>query len=103
MSEAIDANDKNDKNKIVDTSTYKKSDFVEMFFSLLKKVNIKVAVFLFFIGMIIFSDLFMNNVLTKFSDSLYGECTTTKGTIIQLLLFVLAYLTLDLLSAGGLV
>jgi hypothetical protein len=74
-----------------------------MFFSLLKNVNIKIAVFLFFIGMIIFSDLFMNNVLSKFNNSLYGECTTTKGTVIQLLLFVLAYLVLDLLSAGGLV
>ncbi len=98
MSESIDS-----ENETKNKSSHRKSDFVEMLFSLAGNVNIKIAIFLFFIGMIIFSDLFINNVLTKFNDSIYGECTTTKGTIIQLLLFILAYLMLDLLSAGKII
>jgi len=35
--------------------------------------------------------------LTKFKDTVDGECTTTKGTIIQLLLLIISYIVLDLL------
>lgn len=75
----------------------KRSDFVKVISNMVGSLNIKVAFFLFFIGMIIFSDVFIDGFLSSFPDSSNGDCTTTKGTMIQLTLFVMAYLVLDLL------
>ena len=80
-----------------------KSDFVEMMNGILGELNIKMSMFLFIIGMFLFSDMFINSVLSKFDNTIAGECTTTKGTIIQLTLFILCYLVLDLLMKGKLV
>ena len=75
----------------------KKSDFVKISSETFTTLNIKIAVFLFFIGMVIFSDVFISNILVKIPDSTEGESTTTKGTIAQLTIFVLMYLLVDLI------
>jgi len=76
------------------------SDFPSMGIDLIKKTNFKVAAFLFLIGMFIFSDIFIENVLPKkFVD---GHTATTQGTMLQLLAMVLSYLVLDLMISGGL-
>jgi hypothetical protein len=76
------------------------SDFPSIGVDLLKKTNFKVAIFLFLIGIFIFSDVFIENCLPKkYRD---GNCATTQGTVMQLLMLVLCYLVIDLLVSGGL-
>jgi hypothetical protein len=91
MSESIDCDD----------SQSKKSDFMQLSAVTVGSINIKIAVFLFFIGMIIFSDLFIEKFLSTIEGTTYMECTTTKGTMIQLIFFIICYIIIDLLSQGN--
>jgi hypothetical protein len=85
-----------------DEEVSKKSDFVSMSGNVLSMINYKVAFFMYIIGMLIFSDLFIEGVLQTMSNDLVeGTCTTTKGTCVQLLFFIIAYILLDLSVAAG--
>ena len=75
----------------------KKTDLMKMTGNLLTNINYKVAFLLFVVSMVLFSDVFIDTVLNKFSDSVEGECTTTKGTMLQLLFMIFAYIVLDLI------
>lgn len=79
----------------------KKTDFMQMSGNLLTNISIKMSFILFFLGMIIFSDLFIDGFLNKFDGTVHGECTTTKGTVIQLLMLVFAYIVMDLVIKYG--
>lgn len=61
------------------------------------KINFKIAIFLFIFGIFIFSDLFIEHVLSKIKDASSADTSTSKGTMIQLLVLVLLYLVVDLL------
>jgi hypothetical protein len=74
----------------------KKTDFMRMTGNLISNINYKVAFLLFMIGMIVFSDIFIDGFLSHINDTVSGECPTTKGTMLQLLFMVLAYIILDL-------
>ena len=76
-------------------------DFPSIGIDLLKKTNFKIAIFLFLIGIFIFSDIFIENFLPK--NNVDGYCADSKGTMIQLLVFVLLYLVIDLLVQGCLI
>lgn len=89
MSEDITQNTSSD-------SDTKKTDFVKISSNLVSNISIKIGFFLFIIGMFIFSDIFIDGILSNIPDTVHGECTTTKGSMIQLLLFVIAYLILDI-------
>lgn len=78
-------------------------DFPNMFVDLFRCINFKVAIFLFIFGVFIFSDLFVENVISRFSGSVEGDCPTTKGTVMQLTILTMAYLVIDLIVQGGLV
>lgn len=100
MSESIKLNNnKTDENEDIDTSK-NKSDFVSLTSRLISNINFKMAIFLFFLGMIIFSDLFIDGFISKIDGTVNGECCTTKGSILQLIIFILGYLILDLLIKG---
>lgn len=75
-------------------------DFPSIGVDLLKKINFKVAIFLFLIGAFILSDIFIENALPR--KYINGDCADTSGTMIQLLCLVLAYLIIDLIVQGGL-
>lgn len=92
MSESIDESVKN-KNDKDETHT----DFMNVSGNILTSINYKVTFLLFVVGMLLFSDVFIENVLIKFNDTVDGECTTTKGTMIQLILLIISYIVLDLL------
>ncbi len=77
-------------------SKSKKTDFMKMTGNLIGNINYKVAFLLFMIGMNIFSDIFIDGFLSHISDTVSGECPTTKGTMLQLLFMVIAYIILDL-------
>lgn len=89
MSDPIDVEDIQDD---------KHTDFVQISGNIFSNINYKLAFFMFFIGMIIFSDVFIDGVLSHMgSDLADGECPTTKGTIIQLLLYTVILIVMDLL------
>jgi hypothetical protein len=100
MSESIErVDDKDTEEEEEDTKKKKKgksSDFLKIGGSLISNINYKVAFLLFVVGMLVFSDIFIDNVLCKFDDSVQGECTTTKGTMLQLTFIIIAYIVLDL-------
>lgn len=74
-------------------------DFPSIGVELIKKINFKIAIFLFLIGIFIFSDVFIENFLPK--NVVDGYCADSKGTVIQLLIFVLLYIIIDLLVQGN--
>jgi hypothetical protein len=92
MSETLDG-EVNTKQK----DTKNKDDLICVGKQLLDLVNVKMCLFLFMLGIILFSDVFINTILINFSDSVDGECTTTKGTIIQLMLLIVGYVIIDIL------
>ena len=100
MSESIDY-DSDEEEEVQETKNKKykskKSDFVHAGSKIITSINYKVSFLLFIISVIIFSDVFIENIINNFSDTVDGECTTTKGTMIQLLFMVLAYIIIDLI------
>ena len=90
-----------DPKKIKSKSPSNEEDFPSMGVNLIKKINFKVSIFLFFIGIFIFSDIFIENILPK--NTIDGFCTNTQGTMIQLLSFVIAYIILDLMVQGEII
>lgn len=83
-----------------DEKNINRDDFSSMLIDLLKRINFKIAIFLFLVGIFIFSDLFIEMILSKFSGAVEGNETTTKGTILQLLFMSISYIMLDLLVQG---
>lgn len=81
--------------------TGKKTDLMKVTGNLITNINYKVGFLLFMIGILIFSDLFIENVLKNFKGSTVGECTTTKGTLLQLMFLIIAYIILDLVVKYG--
>jgi hypothetical protein len=77
------------------------SDFPSMGVDLIKRINVKIAVFLLIIGLFVFSDIFIEKFLASpnFQDG--TGCTNTTGTSVQLIILVLSYIVIDLLSQGG--
>jgi hypothetical protein len=74
-----------------------KSDFMRISGNVFSNVPYKLTLFMFIVGMLIFSDLFIDGFLHGIPGAVGGECASSKGTIIQLLLFCLAHIMLDLM------
>jgi hypothetical protein len=74
-----------------------KTDLMKISGGILSNINYKMAFLLFIIGIIIFSDVFIENIIQPFGDTVDAECTTTKGTMIQLSFLTIGYLILDLI------
>jgi hypothetical protein len=77
-----------------------RDDFPSMTTDLVRRVNWKVALLLFVIGVLIFSDVFIDLFLVSMKDTVEGDCPTSKGTVIQLTCLVLSYVIIDLLVQG---
>lgn len=76
-----------------------KSDFTGILVGLGQEINFKIAIFVFIIGLLIFSDVYVKSVLSLFdntTDSLGSP--NSKGTGIQMLFLTLAYIIIDLLA-----
>jgi len=81
----------------IESITPKKTDFVNITGNIFCNINYKLSIFMFLFGILLFSDLFIETFLIKIPGAVDGENTTTKGTIIQLLVFCLVLIILDLL------
>ena len=98
----FDTNDKVSKKdkKAKKILTDDDDDFASMVRDFFRNLNIRVALFLFITGVIIFNDIFVNNVLNLMNDTVYNGTATSKGVIVQLMFLVIAYLIIDLLVQG---
>ena len=96
-----DDTDDNCKSSNRNGKNHNKSDFLKIGGNIASAINVKMALFLFFLSMILFSDVFIDGCLSRIDNATQGECTTTKGTMIQITLLVIGYLLLDLLIGGG--
>lgn len=72
-------------------------DFVSIVADVFRKINYKVAAFLFLVGIFIMSDLY-EGVLRKFNGITEEGCVTSRGSVFQLTMLVLAYIVVDLLT-----
>ena len=79
------------------------SDFITMFYDLFNSINYKVTILLFLLGVIIFSDIFIESFLINIPGAVDGDTPTSKGTTIQLLLQTLGYIIFDLLVSGNVI
>ncbi len=76
----------------------KKSDLIQGGLSIFGRLNLKVAIIIFIIGCIIFSDIFQEGILKRInSDFVEGNYVTSGGTAIQLVTLSFVYLLTDLL------
>lgn len=76
-------------------------DFPSMFVKLCSRIHIKIAIFIFILGLFLFSDIFVRGVLSSFNGAVNQlGFPTTHGTILQLLFLVIGYLLIDLLVQG---
>ena len=78
-------------------------DFSSMTIDLIKKINFKVAIFIFLIGMFIFSNTFIDLALRPIDGAVKGYDETSKGTFIQVMFLSMAYIILDLAVQGDIV
>ena len=77
-----------------------KDDFLSMITDLVRKVNWKIAIFLFLIGIFVMSDVFIGGVLKRCNNCEQDDVPTSKGTMVQLMFLSMAYILLDLLVGG---
>ncbi len=75
-------------------------DFPSMLTDMICGVNWKIAIFLYILMIFIFSDSYIELILTNTTGAVEGDCPTTKGTLIQISSVVLGYIILDLLVKG---
>jgi hypothetical protein len=78
-----------------------RDDFPSLGIDLLKKINFKVAIFLFAISFLLNSDIFIEKVLTKFKNAVNGDLPTSKGIVIQLVMLTIGYIIIDLFVQSG--
>lgn len=69
--------------------------------SIYEVVNWKVLVFIMILFIIINSDIFLENILSKLDKAVEGNCTTTYGTIIQSIIMGFGYMLIQPLASYG--
>jgi hypothetical protein len=76
-----------------------KSDFVDIGSTIFNHLNFKIALILFFIGVIIFSDLFVEYILKHGNGLTEDNNPTTNGVLVQIGMLTFFYLIIDLLNS----
>lgn len=80
--------------KISDDNT---TDFVKLTGGLLANINYKVAAIMMAVGLLIFSDIFVGGFMSGVEGATFEGDVTSKGTVLQLLIFVMVYIIADVL------
>lgn len=89
--EPISKSSKSSKKQYDEEDTDCNDDLISMLGKFLGNLQWKVSILLFFIGVILFSDVFQDNVLAHISGATEGETVTTSGTFIQLGALIVGY------------
>ncbi len=72
------------------------TDLMNVAGGVLSNINYKIAFLLFAVSLFLFSDVFIDFAIRPIGGTVESECTTTKGTLIQLIFMVIAYIVIDL-------
>jgi hypothetical protein len=80
-----------------------KSDFASLFVDGCKQIPYKRVFFLFLFMMFVFSDFFISNILSQIKDTTYMDTTTTKGTLIQIIIVLVMYIGIDILVGNNII
>ena len=67
------------------------------------KGNWLVVLICFIISILIFSDVFVENVLSKIDGATVNDTPTNKGTLLQLIVVSFSYLLIDMLKQYGVI
>lgn len=78
-----------------------RDDFSSMGVDLFRKLNIKVAIILFIVGIFVFSGVFTEGVLRNITGAMEGMEPTQKGIIIQLATLCILYIFIDAMVQSG--
>jgi hypothetical protein len=68
-----------------------------LFGEIAKKISWKIALFVFVLVLLIWSDVFIENIMTKFDGLVEGRMVSQKGTIVQATVLTLAVIVLSFL------
>lgn len=79
----------------------KKSDLMAVSGNLITSINYKLGLFMFVLGVLVFSDVFIEKILGRMGGMVDGEITTTKGATVQLVIFILLMLFIDVMIQWG--
>lgn len=90
---SIDYDQQGDKDV---SETAGKTDLIKLSGNIMSSVNYRLGAFTFIFGVLIMSDTFVD-YLSTIPGMVRGECCTTQGALVQLILIVLVMLVLDLL------
>jgi len=74
----------------------KKGDLNHMLINGISDMNIKIAIMLAFLYIILNSEIFIDNVLSKIDGTLDDGRTTNKGVFVSSLLLAIGYILIDL-------
>ena len=91
------------KDEILEEDDDDTHDLYETSIGLCKKIKFKSLIFLFILFIIISSDVFIEQMLDKFSNSVEHNCPTSKGVIVQGIFLVLGFVILDTLVNSDLI
>ncbi len=86
-----------------DAGVTEPDDFVPLIGKVLGGVRFKYYVFLFFIALLIFSDVFVSRMLSRVDHAVEMGSPTSYGKVIQSGLIVLGGLTIDLLTSAEII
>ena len=78
-------------------------DFLTLGKDLFSKIPLKKAALLALVMVLVLSTTFISTVLSKISGAVVLENTTTKGSLIQVLVVVLAYIGIDIIINAELI
>ena len=85
-----------------DTESYesddeKKGDLNQLFLKGMSNMNLKIAFLLFFVYIILNSEIFMDNVLGAIHGTIKDNQTTNKGVIISGMFLAISYILIDMI------
>jgi hypothetical protein len=99
----LDFEEEDDDLEEVVSSKKSGGDFLSMGGSFFSKINFKMGIILYIVLLVLFSDIFINGVITKFDNAVVLGNLNTKGTHITLMFFTLAYIILDFMVTAEII
>lgn len=80
-----------------DSDDEKKGDLNQLFLKGMGNMNFKIAFLLFFVYIILNSEIFIDNILSKINCAVQDNQTTNRGVLVSAMFLSLAYIVLDMI------
>lgn len=80
-----------------DDESTKPDDFIGIISYGFGSINFKHLIFMLIMFIFLSSDVYVDRVLSKIPGTVFNRSPNTKGTMIQLMFFAIAYILIDIL------